>query len=160
MKAAENTELVVPDEAADSSNEPRAARDVGAMIARLSEGKVEVYSTVQGTDYASKIVTLNAVTNAVPLADNLRTPFMLKDFVVEPITLTDDDGNPFDTVRTILITGDGAAFYAISDVLFKDLQRYTAILGHPSEWPEEGVKVVVDSIKNGKRSFFKMTLAG
>ena len=155
-----SNEVVIPAEAMDDSAAPRAAKDVVAMIRDMSNGEVTVYSTITGEDYETKKLTLNALTNAVPLADNLRKPFNLTNFVCEMITLTDEKtGVPFDALRTILLTAQGEAYYAISEILFKDLQRYTAILGHPSEWPEGGVAVIVDEVRNGKNRFYKMTLA-
>lgn len=145
-------------EVAVRGSEAASSGDVMAKVRALSEGAPMIYSTVGGDDFESKKVTLNAVTNAEPVSEHLNKKIMLRDFVIQATTMIDDEsGEERDILRTILIAADGKAYSAVSDGLFKSLQNYTALLGHPSVWPEGGVAVVVSEVK-GRRGYRFMTI--
>lgn len=152
VKAAPSTEVATTDE----RREARSSSDVIAAIQSLNQGSA-IYSTFEADDIDSKKKVLNAITNSEPIADHLRETIMLKDFVVQAATMVDEDGVEQNVLRTILLDAQGKAYHAISDGIFKALQNYTAVLGHPSEWPAEGVAVIVDEAR-GRRGFRFMTI--
>ena len=99
-----------------------------------------------------------AVTDATPLNEFLGEPFHLKDFVVQATTMVDDEtGEERDILRIILVTVEGVAYSCVSDGIFKILQTFTGIFGHPSEWPAEGIEMQGDERK-GRRGFRYLTL--
>ena len=49
------------------------------------------------------------------------------------------------------------AYSASSDGIFKALQTFGAILGHPSTWPAEGVAIVAKEVQ-GRRGFRFLTI--
>ena len=146
-----SNEVVVP------AHEAMGSQDALAKVQALANDQPMIYSTVQGDDFDSKKKTLNAVTNAEPVSDHVNKKIMLKDFVIQATTMIDDDGVERDILRTILIAADGKAYSAVSDGLFKSLQNYTALLGHPSVWPAEGVAVTVQEVK-GRRGYKFLTI--
>lgn len=148
--------------------------DPGALVVqdairRLQSGNVSVYSTVQGTDFEAKKTVLNAVTSALPLADNLGKHIDLENVVVQAVDLdrrdpqgnvvTDEHGTPqkITQPRVILIDADGTAYYAISPVVLKALETFMGVLGQPHEWPEPvGMKVTREKARIG--SYYNMVL--
>ena len=139
-------------------SEPMSASDVAVRVAAFSGGQPMVYSTIQGDDFESKKAILNAVTDAEPVSDHIGETIMLKDFVIQGTTMIDDEtGEERDIIRTILVSADGKAYAAVSDGLFKILQTFTGLIGHPSVWPAEGVGVKIEERK-GRRGFRYMTL--
>lgn len=151
VEAATSTEVAV------AETQARSSADVLAAVASMGQGTA-VYSTFTADDLESKKRVLNAITESEAVADHLREKLMLKDFVIQAATMIDDQtGEERNVLRTILLTADGKAYHAISDGIFKALQNYTAVLGHPSHWPDEGIAVVVDEIRS-RRGFRFMTI--
>lgn len=141
-----------------TAHEARSMGDVMAKVRSLNDGNVSIYSTVEGNDFNAQKATLNAITNSEAIVDHTGKKIMLKNFVIQASTMIDDEtGEERDILRTILIAADGKAYHAVSDGLFKALQNFTAILGHPSTWPDEGVGVVAQEIK-GRRGFRFLTI--
>ena len=131
--------------------------DVVAKIKSLSGDAPMVYSTFAATDFESQKRLLNAVTDAEQLRDHVGKKIMLKDFVVQATTMIDQDGMERDILRTVLVAADGKAYSASSDGIFKALQTFGAVLGHPSTWPEGGVAVVAKEVQ-GRRGFRFLTI--
>ena len=154
-QAAKSTEVAV------STNEPVSSQEVLAKVKGMADNQLSLYSTIIADDLDGKKKVLNAITNSVPVSDHLRKKIMLKDFVIQAASMIDDEtAEERDVLRTILIAADGVAYHAISDGLFKALQTYTGLLGHPSEWPEEGIAVTVEEVKSRRGfKFFTIKLA-
>jgi hypothetical protein len=104
-------------------------------IASLASGRVSVFSTIQGNDFGSKLAVIDALDNAVPLADNIGKTINLQDAVVQHIEMADDKtGELRSQPRITLIDADGTAYHVISNVVFKDLKTYFGVLGMPHTW--------------------------
>lgn len=117
-----------------------------------------VYSTFQTGDVESQKKLAMAVSDATPLNEFLGKPFHLKDFVVQATTMVDDEtGEERGILRIILVTSEGKAYSCVSDGIFKILQTFAGIFGHPSEWPAEGIKMQGEERK-GRRGFRYLTL--
>lgn len=137
--------------------EPMSSANVLDKIGTISNGAMSFYSTLDQTDPAAKLAMVDAVTNSEPLADHLRETINLKDFILQATTMIDEKtGEEQPILRVILIDADGSAYHAISDGLFRSLQTYTGLLGHPSTWAEP-VPVIVDE-KRGRSGFRFMTI--
>jgi hypothetical protein len=136
-------------------------------ITALSKGQVNVFTTLEGTDFGSKVAVLDALTNAEPLADNIGTVINLKHIVIQAVDMpvTDGKGNETGEIqaspRIILIDADGKSYHAMSTGLFKSLENIFGILGMPATWPEP-LPIVVDKVKGKVGSFFtaRVALAG
>jgi hypothetical protein len=128
-------------------------------LAMLSSGS-GIVSTIKGTDLAARKATLNAVTNATPVADKLGDTINLTHCVFQAVTVVDDKtGEANDTVRTILLDADGSAYAAVSDGILGSLRDVFGIMGQPDTWPEAlPVKVVEKRGRSGYR-FMKIELA-
>jgi hypothetical protein len=159
--------------AADNTAETVTETDTGAEIVRANNGGASaldklamlssgsgIVSTIQGTDVEARKATLNAVTNAEPIADHLGETINMVHAVFQAVTVADDKtGEVNDTVRTVLLDADGKAYAAISDGLIGSLRDVFGIMGQPSTWPEPlPVKVVEKRGRSGFR-FMKIELA-
>src|SRR5690625_5224 len=132
---------------------------VGLMdeIQALKNGKTPVLSTMDGDDRESRIATLQAMTDSIPLDDVMGKELELAHYVVQPVEMPDEKtGELLQVPRIILVTKDGKAYHAISSGIFSALKNISSILGMPSkdnkEWP---VKVTpsTDKTRQGYRVF-------
>ena len=147
-------EVAVPEAA---NTEPQGMDVVVAKLAAFSDVPM-VYSTFDTADVESQKRLAMAVTDAEPLNEYLGKPFYLKDFVVQATSMIDDQtGEERPILRIILVDAEGNARSCAADGIFKALQTYTRILGHPSTWPAEGHKMVAEERK-GRRGFKYLTL--
>lgn len=128
-------------------------------MASLNSG-TGIVSTFQGDTMEERKATLTAVTNAVPIADNLDTVIRLSHVVTQAVTISDDKtGEMTDAVRVILIDADGVSYAAVSEGLMGSLRDVFGIMGHPTTWPEPlPIKVVEKRGRSGYR-FMKIELA-
>ena len=149
------TEVAVP-EAITESAEIQSMSEVQVKLASLSD-KPMVFSTFEGDDFETKKVLAIAVTDASPLNEFLNEPFFLKNFVVQATTMVNDDGEEQPILRIILVTAEGKALSCASDGIFKVLQTYTGIYGHPRDWPAEGIQMKAVE-ERGRRGFRYLTL--
>jgi hypothetical protein len=129
---------------------------LGAELANLGNGRVAGYSSVTATDFPSRIKVINAMQAAVPVSDNLGKTINLQDVIIQEVHLTNEVTGELNTVpRITFIDADGTAYSATSDVLYKDLKNFFAILGTPNNWPAPvPVQVVKEKAKVG--SFFTL----
>ena len=131
---------------------------LGSELANLTSGRVAGYSSIQGTDFTSRVAVVSAMNGAVPVADNLGKTINLKDVVIQSVTLVNErTGELQEVPRITFIDDDGTAYSATSDVLYKDLKNFFAILGTPNNWPAPlPVKVTKEKAKVG--SFFTLSI--
>ena len=127
---------------------------VGLMdeIQALKNGKTPVLSTIDGDDRASRISTLQAMTDSTPLDEVMGKEIEVAHYVVQPVEMADEEtGELVSVPRIILVTTDGSAYHAISGGIFSALKNISSILGMPSkdndEWP---VKVTPSTDKTRK----------
>ena len=119
-----------------------------------------IVTTMTGTDLDSRKATLNAVTNAEPVADHLDKTINLVHCVFQAVTINDaNTGGEVEAVRTILLDADGSAYAAISDGLMGSLRDVFGIMGQPAEWPEPLPVQVQEKRSNAGRRFMTLVLA-
>lgn len=132
--------------------------NLNAEIAGLSRGELAVFSTITGTDFASKVAVMNALSNSEPISENLKATIELANVVVEPVDMANEGtGEIKAQPRVILIDKDGNAFHAISGPAFRDVKRLLAIMGHPSTWPAP-LPIHVAQEGTGTRKYFTVKL--
>jgi len=132
---------------------------LGSELANLASGRVAGYSSNKATDFGSRVGIVNAMTNAVPVADNLGKVINLKDVVIQSVSLVNErTGELQEVPRITLIDADGTAYSATSDVIFKDLKNFFAILGEPNAWPAP-LPVTVTKEKAKVGSLFRLSIA-
>ena len=134
-----------------------AAYDANATVQGFADGSIAVYSSIKDDSFEGRLATVNAITTAVPLNLNLDHAFNLKNFVLQAITVTDDDGMGVPAVRSILIDSEGNSYASVSNGVISALQNLTGVLGQPETWPEAGVPVYV-SEERTRRGYRVMTL--
>ena len=149
----ESTELVLTD------STPIAQSSISREIAQLTSGTVDVFSSNRGTDHKSKISTINALTNATPLSENLNKEIKLKDVIVQFVDMADERSGEINSVpRLTLIDADGKAFHVMSSVVYKDLKTFFAILGMPHTWPAP-LPIIAENGKAKVGKFLTLRLA-
>ena len=146
----ENTSSAIV--AVDSDDATVSASVLSNEIASLSRGQVNVWSTITGTDFDSRLAVIDAMGNSVPLADNIGKTINLKDAVVQHIEMADADGVLKAQPRITLIDADGSSYHVISNVVFKDLKNFFGVMGMPSVWPAP-LAVAAAKGGTGQRTF-------
>ena len=142
----ENTELITTDD----------RLPVGVVdeeISNLRSGEVQVYSTIQGNDFASRKKVAAAVASSTPLDEAGKVK--LTNYVIMKVQLTNKaTGVVEEAPRCILIDDKGKAFHATSFGVLKALRNLTGILGEPSTWDEP---VTVEARKEKTSNGFNVT---
>jgi hypothetical protein len=117
-----------------------------------------VFSTLTGNDFDTKVALMNALSNSVPVSENLKATIPLVNVVVESVDMADEGtGEIKAQPRIILIAADGTAYHAISGPAFRDVKRLLAIMGHPSTWPAP-LPIHVAQEGQGTRKYFTVKL--
>jgi hypothetical protein len=136
----ENTSTAVqPYAEVETNNSEVVLSSLDNAIAQLQSGKTDIFSTFQGADFDTQLEVVDAVSNALPLADNLGTIINLANVVVQPIDMPVDEKDPSKGTqkapRIILVDADGTSYAAISTGVLKSLQNFFGLLGYPHTWP-------------------------
>ena len=140
------SELVYPDSAT-------------AQLATINSD-VSVVTSIDASNRAGAIKLFNATADAEPLNEHLGEILYITDYVMEPITVTNEEtGEATTAIRTVIIDKDGVAYNAISEQLFKSLRRLFAMIGHPQTWKAPVPLIVTEQKSSGPRRFFKLTIA-
>lgn len=131
---------------------------VRTEIANLSKGQSSVFSTISGEGFGPKAALLNALSNSLPVSENLNKNIELANIVVESIDLVNEQTGELETQpRVIIVDADGTAYHAISGPFFRDVQRLLSIMGHPSTWPAP-LPVKINKGGQGTRQYFTLKL--
>jgi len=153
-KNVESTEVAIVDDVVASAS----AMDVAGIVAGMSSGDLQMYTSVKGVDKVAKLKVLDAITNSEPLADHLRESFNLTDFVIQVIQMADEKTGEIGNVpRIILIMDDGKAYHAISSGVLQSLRNFVGVLGEPGTGDAWPVAVTCDEVK-GRNGYRFMTL--
>lgn len=132
---------------------------VRAEIANLANGRVTHFTSIRGNSFEDKVSVIDAMTNSVPIADNLGKVINVKDVVIVPVALVNEEtGEVADQARIVLIDADGTAYHAISSGLFRSVQTFLQILGHPATW-ETPLPIKVQQAGTGNRKYFTARIA-
>jgi len=135
-----------------------APNTLGTEIANLSKGQTGLFSTITGTDFESKVTLMNALSNSIPVSENLKTTIPLVNVVVESVDMANEQtGEIAAQPRIVLLSADGTAYHAISGPAFRDVKRLLAIMGHPSTWPAP-LPIHVAQEGQGTRKYFTVKL--
>jgi hypothetical protein len=127
-------------------------------IANLSKGNLAVFSTITGDNFDAKVTLMNALSNSVPVSENLKATIELVNVVVESVDMPNEQtGEISAQPRIILIAADGTAYHAISGPAFRDVKRLLAVMGHPSTWPAP-LQIHVAQEGTGTRKYFVVKL--
>lgn len=127
---------------------------VSREIQNLAAGQAAFLSTIKGDDFATKVATIEAMTNSVPVKENLNKTINVVNFIVQSVPMADrQTGELTDQPRIILLDADGTAYHAISGGLWRSVQNILGVLPHPSEWPAP-LPLHIVSVKGGKGDFY------
>jgi len=153
---AKSDSVVLPDASTDvvvAAKEGIVALTSREQLTNLASGDNGIVSTFKGDSFADKVSVLKAVTDALPISENLGKPIALRNVVAQIVEIADDKtGITVEAVRVILVDEDGTAYAGVSDGLFKSIQNIFGILGMPDSWPE-GLRVAV--VEKKSRNGFK-----
>lgn len=145
----ESTDLAVPATLSDAER----------TIERLSQGRSSVWSSIPADTFEGKKEVMNATLNAEPLADHIGETINLRHLVVQEVEIVDSaTGEATNVLRTVLVTEDGTAFYALSDGLQRSLDTLLGLMGHPSMW-DGPIAIVVEKVKGKRGSYYSLRMA-
>lgn len=115
------------------------------------------YTSITGSDLATKKRIFAALTSAESLSDHLDKTLQLEHVIIQPATSENDKtGEVENFLRTVLITEDGTAYASGSQGIVLAIQSLFDVFGDPSEWREPlAIKVVEE---RGKRGYRYMTI--
>lgn len=121
------------------------------LATELSENATSIFCSVKGGDRKSKAKVYNAINNPEhKVADFINKVIMVKDVVVEEITLENEETGEFETApRVVLIDDKGKAYQAVSAGMFNAIKNAIQVFGAPT-W-EEPLPMLIKqiSVKNG-----------
>lgn len=121
-------------------------------------GTGRVVSSFTGEDFATKLEVLSAINNSKPLSEHLGKKIQVRNIVIQAVDMQDETTKQMvSQPRVIFIEEDGTAYHAISGVLYRDVEDWYGLLGHPSQWPG-ALPVVVKQEGTGNRKFFTAKL--
>lgn len=133
--------------------------NLGSEIANLSSGQLDVFTTIQGEDFAAKLATLSAVSDSEPIQDNLNKTIHVANIVIQKVDMLDEESGELKAQpRVILIDKDGKAYHGISTPLYRDVKNWLSMLGMPSGWPAP-LPVKIARAGSGTRQYFTAKLA-
>ena len=129
-------------------------------IESFTGGVGRLFTTIKGEDFSAKLALNNAIADAEPIDKHLDKWINLKDIVIQDVEFTDEDESTGEVTTTagimvVLVDGQGKAYRAFSNGVFRDLQRLLNILGDPNTWPDP-VSVKVVQTVSGKNRFYNL----
>lgn len=134
------------------------ANTLGSEIANMSKGQLGLFTTITGNSFEDKVALMNALSNSVPVSENLKQTIQLANVVVESVDMANEQtGEIAAQPRIVLIDADGTAYHAISGPAFRDVKRLLAVMGHPSTWAAP-LPIYVAQEGTGTRKYFTVKL--
>jgi len=141
-----STDVAVLDTATDSA--------VAQEIRNLATNNVAFYSTIVGDKFEDRVATIEAMTNSLPIKENINKTINLVNVIVQSVPMADQvTGEIKDQPRIILLDADGTAYHAISGGLWRSVQNILGILPHPSTWPAP-LPLHIVSVKGRQGDFY------
>lgn len=127
---------ITPGTAVDVLDTVNEGSSVSREIQNLASGNAAFLSTIQGNDFNTKIKIVDAMTNSLPVKENLNKTINLVNVIVQSVPMLDtQSGEIKDQPRIILLDADGTAYHAISGGLWRSIQNILGIFPPPAEWP-------------------------
>lgn len=134
--------------------------DLLATLEGMRGGHSNVVSTFEDSSWDTRLATFDAMTNALPVSENLGTVINLRNWVIQPVSMPVDEKDLSKGTalvpRIILIDEDGTAYAAISSGILTSLQNLGGVFGAPSSWP--GAIPVAVTEQKSRAGFRFMTL--
>jgi len=129
-------------------------------IRDLVTGAPAMYSSIQAVSFDDRKKTLSALTNSVPVSENIGTVIDLAHIIVQTVTMVDRVSKvATPQPRVILIDAKGTAYHGISKGLFLAVRNIIGVLGEPSTWPAPQ-PIVVKRERASVGHFFTIEIAG
>lgn len=114
------------------------------------------YTSIKGSDLATRKKIFAATTNAESLADHLGETINLRHIIIQPVSTENEKGEVEEFLRTVLVSEEGIAYASGSQGIVLALQGMFDVFGEPDSWPEPlPIKVVEE---RGKRGYRYMTI--
>lgn len=128
-------------------------------ISGMGEGVQGFYSSIEGDDFETKLTVLEAMTDSVPLSENLNKVIEVTNIIVQQVDMLDErTGEMKAQPRVILIDTKGIAYHGISAPLFRDVENWLGMLGKPSTWAGP-LPVKITKAGSGNSQYFKASIS-
>lgn len=143
---AESTEIAI----IDSTDDTTRGGDVASLISSITDTSNEgFYSSLVANTFEDRIKIAAAMTTSEPVDKHLGEVIQLENFIVQVVTLVDDDGTVNDAPRVILIDADGTTYHATSTGLLGSLRNIVKMVGEPAVW-EKPIAITVNRERTRK----------
>lgn len=114
-----------------------------SMTANSEEEKIRLFNIMNSPEFK--------------LADYINMEIEVRDVIVEPVDVANDDGEIIKAPRIVLVDKDGKAYQCVSNGVYSSLSKMFKIFGNPT-W-EKPKKVKVKQInKSGNRSVITLEM--
>lgn len=114
-----------------------------SMTANSEEEKIRLYNIMNSPEFK--------------LADYINMEIEVKDVIVEPVEMANDDGEIVAAPRIVIIDKDGKAYQCVSNGVYSSLRKMFKIFGSPT-W-DTPKKIRVKQInKSGNRSVITLEM--
>ena len=150
-----------------TKNDTKATADDAAEVATIDSGAQGVgipdwsagYTSIKGTDFATRKRVAQALTNAESLADHLGKTLEVVDIVTVPITVESREGTGEvnDDVRFHLLLKDGTVLAASGSGIRNSMTNIFMSMGDPSGWPEP-LTVKATEARTSKGRFYRLEI--
>ena len=141
------------------SNGPASSLD--KSLDSLRSGKSRMVCTIPNDTPANKLAILKALSNSVPVQDNLGRTLTIKDVIVQPVELEREENGVKTGVfaeqpRITFVTADDKSFNATSATLLREVDTLFAVFGDGSGRLIEPVDVWFAKEGSGTRRYLTL----
>lgn len=123
-------------------------------------GSNNLRHTFRTETFEDKVKILDAMTNSVPLAENIGKVIQVANLIVKKVVLPNErTGELEESARITLVDADGKSYHATSSALYNALDDILSVVGGPSTW-NAPLPIKIERVKaNGPGHFFTAKIA-
>lgn len=131
------------------SGEDVAAVNWGFNLAEQMESESQFWTTIVGDTFDVKFSVLQAFGEAYPLNEHLSEELHLHNISAQTVKIHTDDDEWIDAVQIMLMCKEGN-FTSVATGILTSVQQILGLIGQPSLWPDDGLKVTAVQSKTRK----------
>lgn len=126
-------------------------------IVTVNTGEFKELSTIQGSDWDTRVAVYEATQSAESLGEYLNKSIFLKNAIVQTVMMKNEDTGAMEAApRVTLVDKDGKAYVATSKGVYNSVLALLDMLGHPSTWPVDSFEVHLVQQGKAPRAFYKL----
>lgn len=116
-------------------------------IIKIANETLPVVSSFNAETIEDKKRFYNALNNpAGDVKDLINQPIEISDYHMQWEQRTNDDGEPYDRIKTTIITADGNSYTTTYKSFAKSLVQLMQVFGLPESWDNHKISVVIRNV--------------